>query len=406
MAKIEDIQLGSGGKRMRIRSVVPPSETIAPLVSVDDHLLEPANIFENRLPQQFRARAPRIVRLDGVDHWTFEDTSVPLQSGDAMVTWEPEDYQLQPVSIDDVRAGTWNVDDRIKDMDIAGIAASLSFPSSVFGFCGHRFYRFKDEQLGLASLRAYNDWMIEEWAGSYPDRLISTQIAWLPDPEVAASDIYLNSERGCRALSFSENPEKLGLGLPSIHSKFWDPIFRACEETNTVLNLHVGSSSETFVPSSDSPLVVMSALFAVNGFAACADWACSRVPLQFPNLKIVMSEGGIGWVTMLLDRLKYLERRAVGGGGINSKSNGPTPLEVVHRNFWFTTFDDPTALMQRDLIGIDRILFESDYPHPDTSWPNTQAEMARIFCGLPQEDIEKIAYRNACALYRHTLPAS
>ena len=192
MAKIEDIQLGSGGKRMRIRSVVPPSETIAPLVSVDDHLLEPANIFENRLPHQFRARAPRIVRLDGVDHWTFEDTSVPLQSGDAMVTWEPEDYQLQPVSIDDVRAGTWNVDDRIKDMDIAGIAASLSFPSSIFGFCGHRFYRFKDEQLGLASLRAYNDWMIEEWAGSYPDRLISTQIAWLPDPEVAASDIYLN----------------------------------------------------------------------------------------------------------------------------------------------------------------------------------------------------------------------
>src|SRR5262249_31776311 len=155
--------------------------------------------------------------------------------------------------------------------------------STVFGFCGQRFMRTSDPELGLAMMRAYNDWIIEEWAGPYPDRIIPAQVTWLKDPAIAADEVRRNAVRGFKALSFSENPELLG--LPSIHTHHWDPLLAACEETETVLNLHVGSSSTTVMPSSDSPVSVGGALFMVNSLLACADWLYSYIPRAFPDIK-------------------------------------------------------------------------------------------------------------------------
>lgn len=200
-------------------------------------------------------------------------------------------------------------------------------------------------------------------------------------------------------MAFSENPEKLG--YPSIYKEHWDPFLRACEDTETVINLHVGSSSETMLPSSDSDKVVMGVLFPVNGFAAAADWLFAKVPIRFPNLKIVLSEGGIGWVPMLLDRLSYMgrddDRRGVFGG--------MTPIEVIGRTFWFTTFSDERTLSQRNEIGVERIMFETDFPHSDSSWPETQSIVAAQLQGVPRSEADQMTFKNAADLYRHPLPA-
>ena len=222
------------------------------IVSVDDHLLEPPDMFVGRLPPHLQDRAPRVDRDDaGIDWWVIEDERVPLLGADALSTWEPDQKFLGPVNFDLVRPATFQIDARIRDMDTNGIAASLNFPSVPFGFAGQRFLRMHDGELALASMRAYNDWIVEEWAAPYPDRIIPCQIPWLADVDTAAAEIRRNADRGFKAVAFSENPEKLG--LPSIHTRHWDPFFEACEETGTVVNLHVGSSSETLIPSSDSP---------------------------------------------------------------------------------------------------------------------------------------------------------
>jgi predicted TIM-barrel fold metal-dependent hydrolase len=378
-----------------------PDLTPAPLrhrvISVDDHVIEPSDVFAGRVPARFADAVPCLERVDGIDYWIFGDQRNPVLGSDAIQSWQPGRGYPGPVCLDDLRPGCWNPDERVRDMDIGGTDASLNFPSSAFGFAGQRFLRHPDREVALVALRAYNDWIIEAWAGAQPDRLIPCQLAWMADPEIAAADVYRNAERGFKAVTFSENPEKLG--LPSIYREHWDPFLRACEETETVVNLHVGSSSETLVPSTDSPMGVLAALFPVSGLAAATDWLFALVPVRFPRIKIAFSEGGIGWVPMLLDRLRYMERY----GWDWAEFGGVAPAELIRRNYWFTSFGDPTTLRVRDVIGTDRIMIETDYPHGDSSWPDTQRIVGEQLFGMPDEDIANLTHATAAALYRHPL---
>ncbi len=398
---LEQLMEMAGPKgELRLRTGLEPRERRYTVVSVDDHLIEPPHLFEGRMPRRFEASGPRVERHDdGVDYWVFEDDRVPLLGADAIQGWDPGMGYLGPVNFGELNPGVWDIHERVRHMDINGVAASLNFPSAPFGFAGQRFLRMQDADLGLASMRAFNDWILEEWAGTYPGRIIPCQVAWLADPEIAAAEIRRNAERGFKAVSFSENPEKLG--LPSIHKDWWHPFLRACEETGTVVNLHVGSSSETLVPSSDSPGAVLGALFPVNGMAAATDWLFAKIPVRFPDIKIAMSEGGIGWVPMLLDRLAYMGRHR----DSRSEFGGLPPGEVLLRNFWFTTFSDPTTLELRHHVGVERIMFETDYPHTDSSWPDTQDLLQDQLGGMPRHEADLITHGNAVALYRHPLPA-
>lgn len=372
-------------------------------VSVDDHLVEPPHVFKDRLPNHLKDSAPRVERgADGNDYWVFGADKVPLTSADALQSWDAKDWSLTKINFEQIRPGTYDVKERIRDMDIGGIDASLCFPSTIFGFAGQRFMRFEDEELGLASMIAYNDWMAEEWVGTDPTRMIACQVTWLKDVETAAKEILRNAERGFRAVAFTENPEKLD--LPSLYSGYWDPFFAACEETETVVNIHVGSSSQTIVPSADSPPQVLGALFAVNGMAACLDWIYAQIPVKFPALRITLSEAGIGWVPMLLDHLRHqapLYRPEAMGRGWAAVDM--TPEEILRRNFWFSAYDGPLALKQRADIGVDRILLESDYPHFDSTWPDTQELVHSLIGDFSPGERDRLTHLNACELYGHTL---
>ena len=159
-------------------------------------------------------------------------------------------------------------------------------------------------------MRAYNDWHLEAWCGAHPDRFIPNQIAFLRDPEVAADEIRRNAARGFKAVTFSEAPDKLG--LPTIHSGYWDPLFAACEETETVLCLHVGSSGTSPTTSADAPPEIPAVLFGAYGMYSAVDWLYSKIPVRFPDIKICLSEGGIGWVAGIIDRLDHCYKYQLG----------------------------------------------------------------------------------------------
>jgi predicted TIM-barrel fold metal-dependent hydrolase len=372
------------------------------IVSVDDHLIEPPDVFKGRMPAALADRAPTVVELDrGAQAWSFEGNLYPNIGLNAVVGRPQDEWSMEPARFDEMRKGCWDIHARIADMDLAGVWASLCFPSLVAGFAGVVFSRSRDPELGLACVRAWNDWHHEVWAGTYPERIIPLQITWLMDPEVAAAEVRRNAQRGFKALSFPENP--FHVDLPSMHTNHWDPLLAACEETATVVCLHTGSAAWSASRSPGAPLEEATTLFPVNGLVATAEWLWARIPLRFPGLHIALSEGGIGWVPMLLDRLDYVMAHS-GVGMAGTWVGDISPSEAVLRNFWFCSINDPTTLRVRDRIGVEKIMVESDYPHADSSWPDTQTLLVERLAGLSAEEAQMITHANAARLFRHPLP--
>ncbi len=370
------------------------------VVSVDDHLIEPPDLFEGRLPTALQERAPKVVELDGGRQaWEYEGDLYPNVGLNAVVGRPKDEWSMEPANFDEMRKGCWDIDARVIDMDAAGIAASLCFPSLIAGFAGGVFSRSKDAELGLACVRAWNDWHHDVWAGSHPGRIIPLQIPWLADPAVCAGDVRANAARGFRALSFPEFPAQMG--LPSPHSRHWDPVFEACAETETVLCLHTGSASWAPVPSPDPPFELFPTIFPANALLACADWLWSGVSTRFPTIKIALSEGGVGWVNMLADRVDYVLDHSASGTESSGWHDALEPSEVLARNFWFCTIDDPSTLdgvLER--FGPDHVMVEVDYPHADSTWPDTQDLLHRRLGHLPDGVVAKLTHQNAEALFR------
>jgi predicted TIM-barrel fold metal-dependent hydrolase len=399
---VEVVKLGI--KRPATKPLLPDPEQREvhyTLLSVDDHLMEPAHTFEGRLPRKFVDAGPKVIETEeGHEVWTMEGTPY-FQVGFMAVAGRPkEDHRVEPARFEEVRRGCWDIHHRIKDMDIGGIWASVNFPSGATGFGGTLFSETKDRDLGLACVRAWNDWLFEEWYGSYPDRIVPLGITYLSDPEKGAAEIRRNAKRGFTAVTLPEQPHEQG--YPAVFDDYWEPIIRACAETETVLNLHVGSSGFAKMPPGAPMLELGSTLFQSMAFNSCAEWLWSGWPARYPELKIAMSEGGIAWVAGLIDRLdNIMARSGYGGGWPDSKIS---PSDCLRRNFWFCMIDDPSTLSTKDAIGIENILFESDYPHGDGTWPDTQSVMKKLLGNLPGNEIRMIAHENAAKLYRHPLP--
>jgi predicted TIM-barrel fold metal-dependent hydrolase len=372
------------------------------IISVDDHLIEPADLFEGRMPSHLEERAPKVVTFEnGRETWVYEDNLYPQVGLNAVAGRAKEEWSMEPARFDEMRRGCYDIEARVRDMDLDGVYASLCFPSLIAGFAGTIFANSKDSELGLAALRAWNDWHIEAWAGPHPGRVIPLQLAWVNDPAIAAADIYANAQRGFKAVSFPENP--VDLKRPPMHDPYWDPFLRACEETETVVCLHNGSSSWTAARSPGAPLELYTSLFPVNALVTAADWLWAQVPTRFPDIKIAFSEGGISWVPMLIDRINYvLDHSAVGSHGWDDPNI--SPVDAMRRNFWFCTIDLGSTFELREHIGIDHICIESDYPHADSTWPDTQALAHSALTKVDAETVRKVTWENASKLFRHPVP--
>ena len=374
------------------------------IISVDDHLIEPPDLFDGRMPSGLLDRAPRIVEFeDGRQAWDYEGNLYANVGLNAVVGRPRDEWSMEPARFDEMRPGCFDIHERVKDMDAGGIWASVCFPSLIAGFCGAVFSNSKDPDLGLACVRAWNDWHLDVWAGTYPGRIIPLQLTWLRDAQVAADEVRKNAERGFKAVSFAELPSKLD--LPSLHSRYWDPFLAACEETGTVICLHTGSSGWAPLPSPDPPFELYPTLFPASSLVAATDWLWSRVCLRYPRLRIAMSEGGIGWVAMLADRADYVLDHSASGTESRSWKSDLRPSEVLARNFWFCTIDDPSsvdAVIGR--VGPDHIMVESDYPHADSTWPSTWDRVKANFGHLPQDIVDKVTFANAAELFGVDVP--
>jgi len=216
------------------------------------------------------------------------------------------------------------------------------------------------------------------------------------DAELAAKEVHRNAERGVRAVCFSEIPPHLG--LPSIHSGEWDPFFVACAETNTVVNMHIGSSSKMPATSVDAPAAVSATLSFNNAMASLTDFLFSGVLVRYPTLRLAYSEGQIGWLPYVLERADAVWEDHRAWGGVADIVPEP-PSTYFHRQVWGCFFKDFHGLQSLDVIGEDRVTFETDYPHTDSTWPDTKIIAEKMMHGLSQETINKVVRENAIELY-------
>lgn len=376
-----------------------PREVRYTVISVDDHVLEAPHLFDTYLPARLRDRGPQIVENErGAQVWAFEGQSHFQAGMNATAGRRPDTVTMEPARFDQMRPSCYDPRARVRDMDINGVWAALNFPSMITGFCGRVFFNANDAEVGKACVRAWNDWFHDEWFAPYPSRFIPLGVAYLRDPSEAVAEIERNAARGFRALTMPERPQ--GIALPNLWERaHWDPIIRACVETDTVICMHVGSSGAYPIPPGAPGLALGATMFGQLSLGACAEWLWSGYPKDYPNLKLAMSEGGIGWVPMLIDRLDNLVDRSGYGRGWDVR-----PADVLRRNFWFCTIDDPSTIPLRDVIGVENIMLECDFPHGDGTWPDTQSTIAELWGDIPADELRMMCCENAARLFRHPLP--
>ncbi len=393
-----------------------PTVEIPKIISVDDHVVEPAHLWKSWLPERFKERGPRSERRgigsmrhigggtyeqtfdeDGpkADCWIYEDLVYINKRHVAAVGYDRDDMTMSPITYDEMRPGCYDPAARLADMDLNWVEASLCFPTFP-RFCGQTFTEASDKELALACIQAYNDWMVLEWCGDSGGRLIPLTIVPLWDAELAAAEVRRNAARGVRAVTFSEIPPHLG--LPSIHSGFWDPFFAACAETGTVVNMHIGSSSKMPATSPDAPVAVAATLSFNNAMGSLADFLFSGVLIKFPTLRLAYSEGQIGWLPYILERVDAVWEDHRAWGGVADTIPEP-PSTYFHRQVWGCFFKDFHGLRSLDVIGEDKVTFETDYPHTDSTWPDTREIAADMMADLSPEVIEKVVRSNAIHLY-------
>lgn len=375
-------------------SAVSDQFEIPRIISVDDHVVEPPDLWTSRLPAKMQDRAPRVVRdrasvnwrdgnftferggSDGTwcDWWEFGDVQMAFTKIFAAVGFDRAD--IEPTTYNEIHPGAWKQSARLADMTADHIDASMCFPNMFSRFAGQTFSQTSDRELGLACVQAYNDWILEEWtAGEGRGRLIPLVIIPFWDVDLAVREAARCARNGAISVSFSENPYQLG--YPTIHSGYWDPLFGLCSDENLTLTMHIGSSSKMPVTSPDAPVIVSSILHSSVTAGSMFDFVFSGVLDRFPELRLFYAESQAGWMPYVLEQADWLWHKRE---GLKVGSDLPRPPSAyIKERVWTSIFNDTVALRNRDILGMSQICFETDYPHSVTTFPNTQ-EVATKFC--------------------------
>ena len=366
------------------------------LVSVDDHVIEPPDMFDGFIPAKFADRAPRVVTDDVSDKWVFGEGEARSSGLNAVAGRVPEEWGLEPQTFDEMRVACFDVHERVKDMSANGVFASLNFPSMA-RFCGQFFASRVDQdpELALAVLQAYNDWHLEAWCGEYPDRFIPCTIPPIWDPELMAEEVHRTAAKGAHCVSFSVNPH--ALGLPSFHTDHWDPFWKACVDTGTVVTMHIGSGAIEAPTSPDAPMPVRITCSGITIYSTASDLVWSPVFRKFDDLRICLAEGGIGWIPYFLERADYTYEHHK--AWTRPDLGGKLPSEVFSEHVITCFIADDFGLENIHHLNEDMVTWECDYPHSDSTWPKSPETLVPSLRHLTDEQVRKVTHENAMRLF-------
>jgi predicted TIM-barrel fold metal-dependent hydrolase len=264
------------------------------------------------------------------------------------------------------------------------------------GFAGSAFAKSKDWDLANECIKAYNDFILDEWCAAYPARQIPLMMVPYWNIEQTVAEIKRTVAKGAKSVTFPELPDRIG--LPSWHTPHWDPVLAAASEAGLPLSLHFGSGGapQASPEAMTTNFTVAISLFGLNSMSATAELLLSPVFHKFPDLKIALSEGGIGWMPYMLERLDYVWERHRWYNDVNKDVR---PSELFKGHLYGCFISDVAGVFSRHLIGVDQLMFESDYPHSDSQWPHTRKVLEEVMADVPDDEARKMVETNARTLY-------
>jgi len=324
------------------------------VISTDDHICEPPTMFDNQLSGDLLASAPKF-RTDprGKNYWEYQGNVRPSIGLNAVTGRPLEEYGMEPTALDQLRDGCWDVHARIDDMDVNGIAASLCFGNSI-GFDGQTFHKAPDKKLALRHLQAWNDWHYDEWCMAYPGRFI--------------------------------------------HNDYWDPIYKAIVDNDLTIACHIGSGNPAPHASMETPIEAWISTMPMSVAQGVADWLQLEELHQYPDMRIVVAEGSIGWVPYLMERADFSNWRHK--AWTKSRFQDIKPSELMKRHFCHCFLWDPYGIKNLAEVGEENVTYEVDYPHSDALWPDAAEHLWEQVKILTDDQIEKVTHLNAIKWFR------
>ncbi len=366
------------------------------LVSIDDHVLEAPDSFIRHYPDAMKDRAPKIIDKGDKQVWYWNDTVYPTIGLNAVVGRPRSEYGMEPTRFDQVRKGCYDPNARIDDMNVNGLLAAFNFPTFP-SFAGNVFVQaaVKAPDAALMAVRAYNDWHVHDWCGAAPGRLIPLVMMPIWDMAATLAEMKRMSDLGVHAVTFPDNPALVG--LPSIHNEYWEPFWKACVDYKMVLNCHIGTGARAAHASEESPIDAWITTMPMSISNSAADWTFATFWKRYPELRMALSEGGIGWVPYFLERADFTYEHH--HEWTFSDFGKERPSDVFKRHIICCFIDDQFGLKNLDYLNENMVAYECDYPHSDTVWPNVPEYLWASVNGLPKTTIDKITHLNVMREY-------
>jgi predicted TIM-barrel fold metal-dependent hydrolase len=366
------------------------------IISVDDHISEPPDMFDKHLSGTDLETAPKLRTTDkGTNYWEYYGMRMPAVGLNAVVGRVPEEYGVEPTAFEQLRPGVYDVDKRVEDMNVNGVAASLNFGSCV-GFDGSVFHKVEDKASAVKHLRAYNDWHVDEWCGKHPGRFIPCGLLPTWDMDATVAEVKRLADKGVTAVSINENPTTQK--LPSIHNEYWEPLWKAVSNEDMAMCLHIGAGNPAPHASMETPIEAWISTMPISIVVGAADWLNLEALERYP-LKIALSEGGIGWVPYFLERANFSHARHK--AWTHSRFKDTQPSDVFKKHFLNCFIDDEFGLKNLDYLGEDNVAYECDYPHSDTLWPEVPEHLWPTIKHLTDAQIDKVTHRNAMRFFNY-----
>jgi uncharacterized protein len=374
------------------------------IIDADSHITEPRDVWTTRVPAKYRDAVPHVVRQGTADTWVLNDQRLAPVGVTAPAGWPtfPPEY---PQTYEDCHPGAYQAEARLRYMDEAGIWAQVLYPN-VGGFGSENFLRMQDEELKLICVSAYNDFLLE-WASADRRRLLPIVATPFWDIDATVRELERSLNTGARGILFTGEPQRYG--LPVLGDPHWDPLWDIAQNANVPIHFHIGNAGETLELSTPdrykyhgingSQAYTAVALFMKNG-VQCCDVITSGVLNRYRDLKFVSVESGIGWLPFMLEAADYSWLGAFRPGRQRTEEDIlPSDLfrQSVYVTYWFESVAPKHFL---DLVPIDNVLFETDFPHTTCLFGNIQETIDAGLGHVTKTVRRKILWENAAKLYQ------
>lgn len=366
------------------------------IIDADQHIIEPPDLWEKWLPKKYLDRAPKLGKdEDGGDAWILGDTAEPL--GLVTIAGKPySEFRWTGVKYDDIDAGCYEPKRRLELMDVDGIDAALIYPPqrTMSYFMGSG-----DKDFHIAGIAAFNDWLIDSFCAENPQRLGA--VAQIPNAgiDAAVAELKRSVKKGARGVSITTWPS----GNPAC-STADDPFWEAAQDAGVAVSIHISLVTPGTPRSGAGPSGGARKLFGLATTMTfmpklIAEMILAGVFDRFPKLKMVANEVGAGWVPSLLEDLddRYWRNRT--WTGVKLKS---LPSDYFHRNWIVGFIRDPYGVRNRHDVGIENMMWASDFPHHVNDWPYSRRVIAEMTIGVPEDERRKMFCDNAGRLYGFT----